>query len=132
MSVTTSEGRDAAAKSSPVLLRRGVVDAVNASFPVVTRGHHHAAQWSSHGRSCPRCHGPVYRVPRRFVDLCVSLLMPVRRYRCGEMGCAWEGNLHAKRHPRPSLGPSEPASAGIGASDPAPMGHATPSGRPPR
>jgi hypothetical protein len=96
--------------------RRGVVDAVNASSP----GRHRAAQWTSHGRishgrSCPCCHGPVYRVPRRFVDRCLSLFMPVHRYRCGEMGCSWEGNLQAQQPPRPSLGPGEPASAGIAA-----------------
>ncbi|WP_211162942.1 hypothetical protein [Aromatoleum diolicum] len=59
---------------------------------------------SSPGRSCPRCNGSVYRVPRRFVDLLVSALMPVHRYRCDEMGCNWEGNLRATRQSVPSGG----------------------------
>ncbi len=48
-------------------------------------------------RACPHCKGSVYRVPRRFVDVLLSTVFPVHRYRCGSMGCEWEGNLRAKR-----------------------------------
>lgn len=48
---------------------------------------------SAHRHACPRCKGSVYRVPRRFVDLLLSVFVPVRRYRCDELGCSWEGNL---------------------------------------
>lgn len=52
-----------------------------------------------HGEhTCPRCHGMVYRVHRRFLDRCLSVALPVHRYRCGEMGCDWEGNLRIRRH----------------------------------
>jgi hypothetical protein len=50
---------------------------------------------ASRGRTCPRCNGSIYRVERRFVDLLVSVLIPVHRYRCGEMGCSWEGNMRS-------------------------------------
>lgn len=44
---------------------------------------------------CPRCKGPVDRVRRRFFDRLVSLVRPVRRYRCRAKGwdCDWEGTL---------------------------------------
>lgn len=48
------------------------------------------------GRSrpaCPRCSGAVNRVPRRVWDHLVSALVPVRRYRCRNLACAWEGTL---------------------------------------
>lgn len=53
---------------------------------------------ASSGRACPCCKGPVYRVPRRFVDLLISRFMPLRRYRCWSIDCGWEGNLREKRH----------------------------------
>ena len=43
--------------------------------------------------ACPRCNGPVNRVPRRLTDRLLSSLMPVRRYSCRAMGCRWEGTL---------------------------------------
>lgn len=64
----------------------------------------------SPGRACPRCSGPVYRIPRRFVDLLLSAVVPVHRYRCDEMGCNWEGNLRATRESVPSLGGEDPQS----------------------
>jgi hypothetical protein len=47
------------------------------------------------GRStpCPSCRGELYRVPRRLMDRIQSVFVPVHRYRCMEMGCAWEGKL---------------------------------------
>ncbi len=59
--------------------------------------------YSSRERVCPRCSGSVYRVPRRFVDLLLSIFVPVRRYRCGSMGCSWEGDLRKK-----AASPAEP------------------------
>jgi len=44
-------------------------------------------------RTCPRCNGSVYRVPRRVVDRLLSVFVAVHRHRCDEMGCYWEGNL---------------------------------------
>lgn len=54
-------------------------------------------------RTCPRCNGWVYRVPRRFIDGLTSILAPVHRYRCRSVGCGWEGNLSVKREAVPSL-----------------------------
>jgi len=52
---------------------------------------------SSCGRCCPRCQSAVFNVARRLPDLLVSLFVPLRRYRCISLQCAWEGNLRAKR-----------------------------------
>jgi len=57
------------------------------------------AGYSTPGCTCPRCNNPAYRVPRRVVDLLVSMFMTVSRYRCHSMECGWEGNLRVKRHP---------------------------------
>lgn len=46
---------------------------------------------------CPRCKGPVYRTHRRLVDRLVSLIVPVRRYRCVAVRCQWEGNIVQRR-----------------------------------
>jgi hypothetical protein len=35
----------------------------------------------------------VNRVPRRVIDRLLSLVYPVRRYRCRSFICHWEGNL---------------------------------------
>ena len=48
-------------------------------------------------RICPRCGGELERVRRRFVDRVISVLWAVRRYRCRNVLCVWEGNLHQKR-----------------------------------
>jgi hypothetical protein len=61
--------------------------------------------YSSPGCACPRCNGPAIRVPRRFVDLLVSMFMTVSRYRCRSADCGWEGNLRVKRHPPLIQGP---------------------------
>jgi len=55
----------------------------------------------SHDRECPRCGGPAYRVQRRKIDRLISLFFPRRRFRCGSMGCGWEGNLPDKSSSEP-------------------------------
>lgn len=57
------------------------------------------------GPTCPRCHGPVERVRRHLLDRVLSLVVPVRRYRCHHFSCQWEG-LRRRRRPR-----TEPARA---------------------
>ena len=42
---------------------------------------------------CPRCDGQLVRIRRRLIDRLYSLVVPVRRFRCGTMGCTWKGNL---------------------------------------
>ena len=48
---------------------------------------------AAYGGTCPCCSGPVYRVQRRSFDHFVNFFTPVYRYRCGSLGCSWEGNL---------------------------------------
>jgi hypothetical protein len=43
--------------------------------------------------SCPMCGGPLRRIHRRFIDRVLSLFRPVRRYRCPQPTCRWEGNV---------------------------------------
>lgn len=59
----------------------------SSDFP--TRQHHVGVH------RCPYCNSPVDRVRRRFIDRLVSLITPVRRYRCRGHGwdCTWEGRL---------------------------------------
>ena len=42
---------------------------------------------------CPKCGGPVFREHRRFIDRLLSLLRPMRRYRCDAHVCQWHGIL---------------------------------------
>jgi hypothetical protein len=55
----------------------------------------HALIQSPHRTPCPNCGAGADRVRRRTRDRLVSLIIPVRRYRCSMKGwdCAWEGNL---------------------------------------
>lgn len=46
---------------------------------------------------CPRCLCRVNRMPRGAVDRLISLVVPVRRYRCRALACAWEGALRNSR-----------------------------------
>jgi len=57
---------------------------------------------SSPAPLCPSCGGPVYRVRRRFLDRLISIIVPVRRFRCYSIGtgCQWEGNIRVKRQRR--------------------------------
>ncbi|GIX28408.1 MAG: hypothetical protein KatS3mg123_2289 [Burkholderiales bacterium] len=48
-------------------------------------------------RKCPYCGGPLERIRRRPVDRLLSLLYPVRRYRCFNPACRWEGLLRRRR-----------------------------------
>ena len=57
-----------------------------------------ATVYSSPGCACPRCNGPAIRVPRRVVDLLISMFITVSRFRCRSMDCGWEVNLRVKRH----------------------------------
>lgn len=57
------------------------------------------------GPACPRCNGTAYRVPRRFMDVLMSLFIQVRRYRCDSPDCGWEGNRRVKRRPLAIRGP---------------------------
>jgi len=51
-------------------------------------------------RFCPRCNSAVFSVSRCFVDLLLSVFLPIRRYRCISMQCSWEGNLRDERQPK--------------------------------
>lgn len=42
---------------------------------------------------CPQCQSYVYRVPRRWRDLLLSVWWPRRRYSCRSFGCGWEACL---------------------------------------
>jgi hypothetical protein len=42
-------------------------------------------------KTCPACGGRLNRVHRTGVDRAIDLYVPVRRYRCRETGCSWEG-----------------------------------------
>ena len=43
--------------------------------------------------ACPHCKGNTDRIPRSTLDFMVSVVVPVRRYRCLSIGCNWEGSL---------------------------------------
>ena len=43
------------------------------------------------GARCPQCDGEIHRVHRRFRDLIIGLFVPVRRYRCSNRECRWQG-----------------------------------------
>jgi hypothetical protein len=64
----------------------------------VTPGENAGYSYSHGGHECPRCKGSAYRVRRQYLDFLVSIVVPVRRYRCRSMGCGWEGILRTKRH----------------------------------
>ena len=53
---------------------------------------------------CPDCNGEIHRVHRRFRDTAVSWFLPVRRYRCSDRDCRWQGVrvIPANRLDRPS------------------------------
>ena len=41
--------------------------------------------------ACPKCGGELRRRHRHWPDRVLSLLVPVKRYRCKNAGCQWEG-----------------------------------------
>jgi hypothetical protein len=47
--------------------------------------------------TCPLCQGNLLRQPRRTVDRLRSLFGPVKRYRCDNLACQWEGNVSSRR-----------------------------------
>ncbi len=55
------------------------------------------AGYSSPECVCPLCHSAAHRVPRRLVDLLMSMFKSVSRYRCHSRSCQWEGNLRVKQ-----------------------------------
>ncbi len=61
------------------------------SQPMVFQDSPHETQ-----QICPRCHGEVARIHRRPFDRLVSLFYHVWRYRCCNIHCCWEGNIHQK------------------------------------
>lgn len=44
-------------------------------------------------RMCPDCGTALMRIRRRLDDRVLSVLCEVRRYRCMNSGCLWEGIL---------------------------------------
>lgn len=58
---------------------------------------------------CPKCGGQIRRVHRNRFDHLVNFLVTVRRYRCANRACGWEGI----RIVAPDAGPtSDPTAAG--------------------
>jgi hypothetical protein len=50
-------------------------------------------------RECPRCGGELHRVHRTRLDRALNLLVPVRRFRCRNRECRWEGlRVGSSRH----------------------------------
>lgn len=55
-------------------------------------GYYHNSRSTDH--HCPRCAGSVVQIKRHWADRLISVLyFPVRRYRCEQLGCNWEGRL---------------------------------------
>ncbi len=42
---------------------------------------------------CPKCGEPLFRIPRTLLGRVISLLVPVRRYRCESPLCHWVGHV---------------------------------------
>jgi len=62
---------------------------------------------------CPRCGADLHRVHRRKLDHAIDWYVPVRRYRCANQQCNWDGlriarSSHRRRSaPPPQQAPSE-------------------------
>lgn len=50
---------------------------------------------------CPVCNGVTHRIRRRPIDKLINIFYPIYRYRCGSLGCHWQGNLFADEDPDP-------------------------------
>lgn len=55
---------------------------------------------------CPKCGGAIHRVHRRWHDRLISFYVPVRRYRCADGQCHWQGRRVDTTH-----GPARPPAA---------------------
>lgn len=53
--------------------------------------HHHASEPTRRRLTCPHCGGSVQRVHRHVIDMMINTLWSVRRFRCLEPECGWEG-----------------------------------------
>ena len=42
---------------------------------------------------CPDCGGTVLRIERLWRDRVIGMFKTVRRFRCEQFGCGWEGRL---------------------------------------
>lgn len=42
---------------------------------------------------CPKCGGNLRHIHRRPIDKLYCYCVPVKRYRCRNIKCEWEGNL---------------------------------------
>jgi hypothetical protein len=40
---------------------------------------------------CPRCNGSITRTHRHSLDHLISILVPIRRYKCNDQSCGWRG-----------------------------------------
>lgn len=48
---------------------------------------------------CPRCGGDLHRIHRRWHHRLLNLVIPVRRYRCADQACGWQGvRIKEKAH----------------------------------
>lgn len=56
--------------------------------------------------TCPRCgERDLIRVHRRFIDRLLSVFVRLRRFRCAQFQCQWEGNLRTRTRSRGGNGP---------------------------
>lgn len=62
--------------------------------------------------TCPWCQGGLVRERRRMVDRLHSLVRPLKRYRCANFGCQWEGNILTTRAHRAAAGAAGAGTAG--------------------
>ena len=68
-------------------------EALQVFMGVGSRQSVYAAASESREHACPQCGGPLQRIPRKALDRLISVAWPVRRYRCENFLCEWEGNL---------------------------------------
>ena len=49
---------------------------------------------------CPHCGGTVLRIERLWRDRVINMFMAVRRFRCEQFGCGWEGRIAISKNSR--------------------------------
>ena len=64
---------------------------INLSPDEVMAGINHPSEMRA--LACAKCGYEMIRVRRRFIDRLLSILNPVRRFRCSNLGCRYECNL---------------------------------------